>query len=222
MAWDKSKKWLETNRVWFETITALLLSLMAIVVGFTQCSIMNKQTEIAHMQYQSGIDPSIFVELIDMGVGKNGVYQLKIINNGTLDISDISIYENYLHCNKRKKALFLLELDGELLQLDPNNFSVSGFSILPSKKIALLEPGDNVPITIDIKNYIHETADGKIYPCFLRIRVEYIKKVDGKHYQNLYAFAITNVLTDLDSESVRFSIGDRPSVVKARNLLLNK
>jgi hypothetical protein len=186
------RKWLEANKIWFETVAAALISIMAIIVAIAQLSVMEKQSLIAERQFQSGIDPLISIELVDLGVGKNGVYNLKIINNGALDIADVAKYENYLTCPYEQK--------GSNLTIDSKSFSISSISTLPMKKVPLLKPDDEIPYTIDIKKHIAETTEGTHYPCFLRLRVDYHKKVDGKPYRKLAAFGISNILFDLESD----------------------
>ncbi len=46
------RRWLETNKIWFETIAASLLSLMAIVVSVAQNSTSSKQTGLLSLQTQ--------------------------------------------------------------------------------------------------------------------------------------------------------------------------
>jgi hypothetical protein len=213
MARIQVRKWLEENKIWFETVAAALISIMAIIVAFAQLSVMEKQSLIAERQFQSGIDPSISIELMDIGMGKNGIYNLKIKNNGALDICDVAIYENYLNCPFEQK--------GSHLAIDSKSFSISGISTLPMKQVPLLKPDDEVPYTIDIKKHIAETTEGTLYPCFLRLRVDYRKKVDGKPYQKLAAYGISNILFDLESEGSRAMLGNQPHIARVRELLLN-
>jgi len=173
----RARKWLERNKVWFETIAAALISIMAIIVAVAQWSVMEKQSLIAERQYQSGIDPIISIQLENLGLGENGIYNLKIVNNGVIDICDVAIYENYLTCPFEQK--------GEHLALDSKSFSISSVSTLPKKIVPLFKPGDEIPYTIDIKKHIADTTEEKQYPCFLRFRIDYYKKVDGKPYRKL-------------------------------------
>jgi hypothetical protein len=207
------RKCLETNKIWFDTIAAALISIMAIIVAVAQLSVMEKQSLIAERQYQSGINPVISIEMEDLGVGENGVYKLKIINNGVLDICNVEIYEIYLTCPYEQK--------GEHLAVDSKIFSISSISTLPIKKVPLVKSGDEIPYTIDIKKYIANTTEGKQYPCFLRLRIDYYKKVDGKPYRKLSAFGISNILFDLESEASKVVLANQPHINRVRDLLLN-
>lgn len=205
------RKWLETNKVWFETIAAALISMMAIIVAIAQWSVMEKQSVIAERQYQAGIDPIISIEIEDLGVGKNGVYKLKIINSGVLDICNVEIYENYLTCPFKQ--------EGKYIKMDTKRFGISVISTLPKKKFPLIKHGHNIPYMIDIHNKIYNTTEGKQIPCFLRLRIDYDKKVDGKPYRKLYAFELGNVLMDLESEGS--NVLNQPHINRIRDLLLN-
>jgi hypothetical protein len=209
----KIKKCLETNKIWFETIAAALISIMAIIVSIAQLSVMEKQSLIAERLYQSGIDPVISIEVEGIGVGENGVYKLKIKNNGVLDICNVEIYENYLTCPFRQ--------EGNHLAIDSKTFSISSISTLPTKKVPLVKPGDEIPYTIDIKKHIANTTEGKQLPCFLRLRIDYYKKVDGKPYRKLSAFSISNILLDLESEGSKAMLSNQPHINRVRDLLLN-
>lgn len=44
--WDKKRDWLEKNKIFFETITAVFLAIMAIVVSFEANQIASYQTKI--------------------------------------------------------------------------------------------------------------------------------------------------------------------------------
>lgn len=208
------RKWLENNKVWFETVAATLIAIMAIIVSVAQWSVMEKQSLIAERQYQSGIDPVISIEIEDFGVVKNGVYKLKIINSGVLDICNIDIYELYLTCPFERKEKSLV--------IDTKRFGISSISTLPKKKVSLLKSGDEIPYKIDIKGQIFNTTEGKQIPCFLRLRIDYYKKVDGKQYTILYAFSMGNVLQDLDSEASKVMTANLSHINRIRQLLLNK
>ena len=82
MASIRAREWLIKNKIWFETAAAALLSLMAIVVSGAQLFVMQQQSLVAEKQYQTSIEPLIVIELEDeLGLGKNGVYKLKIVNS---------------------------------------------------------------------------------------------------------------------------------------------
>jgi len=46
------RNWLQNNKIFFETITAALLSLMAIIVAVVHIGIANKQTKLSEIQTQ--------------------------------------------------------------------------------------------------------------------------------------------------------------------------
>jgi hypothetical protein len=46
------RAWLKTNKIWFETVAASLLSLMAVVVSVSQSRTASKQTELLSLQTQ--------------------------------------------------------------------------------------------------------------------------------------------------------------------------
>ena len=207
------KNSLETNKIWFETIAAALISIMAIIVSFAQLSVMEKQSLIAERQYQSEIDPVITIGLENLGLGENGVYKLKIANIGALDICNVQIYEYYLTCP--------CEIQGQNLACDSKSFGISSVPTLPIKTVPLIKADDEIPYTIDTKKHIANTTRGKEYPCFLRLRIDYQKKVDGKKYRKLKAYGISNILMDLESDASKVMSSNLPHFGKVRDLLLN-
>ena len=87
--------------------------------------------------------------------------------------------------------------------------------------LTVIKPGDEIPYTIDIKKHIADTTEGKRLPCFLRLRIDYVKKVDGKPYRKLSAFLIGDILLDLESEGIRTILANEPHINRVRDLLLN-
>ncbi|MBU3946778.1 MAG: hypothetical protein KJ826_00965 [Proteobacteria bacterium] len=207
------KNCLEINKIWFETIAAVLISSMAIIVSIAQWSVMEKQALIAERQYQSEIDPVISIGVENLGMGENGVYKLKISNIGALDICNVQIYEFYLTCPCERR--------GQDLSCDSKSFAFSSVPNSPIKTVLLIRPDDEVPYSIDIKKYIANTQRGEEYPCFLRLRIDYQKKVDGKKYRKLKAYGISNILMDLESDAIKVTSSNLPHFEKVRDLLLN-
>lgn len=93
---NKIKTYLENNKIFFETIAALLISIMAIIVSISQCSISKSQTELLKVQtdisknmYLSSLEPDIRIrfhenksadsyDVIIKNLGMQLVYELRI------------------------------------------------------------------------------------------------------------------------------------------------
>lgn len=83
-----ARKWLETNKIWFETLAASVLSLMAIVVSIGQSCATSKQTELLTIQTK-GVEaqalPQFEVALrpkLNDSTGKFDDYVLVVNNRG--------------------------------------------------------------------------------------------------------------------------------------------
>lgn len=82
------RDWLKTNKIWFETVTASLLSLMAVIVSVAQSCTASKQTELMRLQTQvaeAQALPQFEVALrpkFDSATGKYDDYILVVGNRG--------------------------------------------------------------------------------------------------------------------------------------------
>jgi hypothetical protein len=82
------KKWIESNKIWFETVAASLLSLMAVIVSISQERTASRQTELLTIQTkiaEAQASPQFEVEMQkkrDDVSGKFDDYTLVVNNRG--------------------------------------------------------------------------------------------------------------------------------------------
>ena len=79
---------LKRNKIFFETIAAILLSVMAIIVSVSQNTIAKKQITLSET-------PIISIEPPENVKGKIGEFKLFLKNISLADLYDIRIYEDY-------------------------------------------------------------------------------------------------------------------------------
>lgn len=117
------KTWLQSNKIWFETVAASLLSLMAIIVSVGQNSIASKQTELLTIQTkiaEAQASPQFEVEMrpkLNDATAKFDDYTLVVNNRGGI-VEDFSV----------DAAVFLhLEASGAGLKTMKADVPVNGY-----------------------------------------------------------------------------------------------
>jgi hypothetical protein len=85
---NDTKRWLQRNKVFFETIAALLLSVMAVLVSFFQACVATRQTRLISLQtrvVESQVVPQFFLEVLappNNNVDANASRLVGVVNRG--------------------------------------------------------------------------------------------------------------------------------------------
>lgn len=165
------------------------LPLMVIIILFAQLRVMQnqadvseKQADISKRQYLSSVEPivSIGKQTESFLSGSSGVFTIKLKNIGIMDVYDVEIYVNYLICPCEKMKT------GKYLRCDVDNPTFPYLSTLPSKQFQELKVGEEIPYKIDTRKAIVDDN----YPCFMRLRLDYKRKVDSRNFSKIFAFAL--------------------------------
>ncbi|MDL1979882.1 MAG: hypothetical protein LWX02_00125 [Deltaproteobacteria bacterium] len=211
---------LDKIRNWFSMV---VLPLMVIIILFAQLKVMQnqadiseKQADISERQYLSSVEPivSIGEQAESFLSGSSGVFTIKLKNIGIMDVYDVEIYVNYLICPCEKMKT------GKYLRCDVDNPTFPYLSTLPSKQFQELKVGEEIPYKIDTRKAI---VDDK-YPCFMRLRLDYKRKVDSRNFSKIFAFTLhgdsaINMEHDGDS-TIRHKKSEKIASIK--DFLLNK
>jgi len=160
---------LERNKIFFETITATLLSFMAFMVSFNSCNIASSQLALSQ-------EPAIrFVQEKTVAGNDVASFMLSLKNTGLSDISDIEIYDDYFVAQKLSDKPILL-----------HRFGI--FSIQPSHIISTIKKGRAKNFQIEFKETHKQMldfflSDTKGYKMkLLRIIVRYRREIDGREF----------------------------------------
>ncbi len=147
-----------------------------------QADISKRQADISERQYLSSVEPivSIGKQTESFLSGSSGVFTIKLKNIGIMDVYDVEIYVNYLICPCEKMKT------GKYLRCDVDNPTFPYLSTLPSKQFQELKVGEEIPYKIDTRKAIVDDN----YPCFMRLRLDYKRKVDSRNFSKIFAFAL--------------------------------
>lgn len=157
------KNWLEANKVWFETVAASLLSLMAIVVSVSQNWVASKQTELLTIQTriaEAQASPQFEVEMrpkLNDLTAKYDDYVLIVNNRG-------GMVEDF-----RADAAFFLRLEvagagTEVLKADVpvNGYFTAGFlSAAGTGELVTMVGNHNNAIVVKLADELRELAHGR-------------------------------------------------------------
>ncbi|MCX5697397.1 MAG: isoprenylcysteine carboxylmethyltransferase family protein [Candidatus Omnitrophica bacterium] len=168
---------LERNKIFFETITATSLSIMAIIISV-------QANKIASNQLALSQEPVIRVVPEKTVIGNNvASFTLSLKNAGLSNIIDIEIYEDYFVAQK---------LPDKPISL--NRFGI--FSIQPNHIIPVIKKGEAKDFQIEFKE-IHKQmldfflSDAKGYKAgLLRLIVRYNREIDGREFSFAKVFFI--------------------------------
>jgi hypothetical protein len=89
---NKIRSCLKRNKIFFETVAAVLLSGMAIIVSCVQVDIRKMQNELARLQTKLSTDPILIIEPATQLQKNGGAFNLTIENIGNNDVFDIREY----------------------------------------------------------------------------------------------------------------------------------
>lgn len=131
-----------------------------------------------------------------------------------MDVYDVKIFVNYLICPCEKMET------GKYLRCNVDNPTFPYLSTLPSKQFQELKVGEEIPYKIDTRKAI---VDDK-YPCFMRLRLDYKRKVDSRNFSKIFAFGLHGETAEnLEHEGaniIRHKKSDKIASIK--DFLLNK
>ena len=121
----------------------------------------------------------------------------------------MKIYENYLICPCEKV--------GKLLECSPDNAKLPYLSSVPTKTYRELKVGKEIPYVIDTRKVIV----GESYPCFIRLRLDYKRKVDSHNFSKIFAFALHGEMA-VNLENEGSNVQYPQNIDSIRDFLLNK
>ena len=207
----KTRTWLSDNKIFFDTGKAVMLTAMAIIISIAQLIVMQKQTDIAERQYRSSIEPTVSIEPQSFLKGDSGVYTIKLKNTGIIDIYNVEIYENYLVCPCEKV--------GNYLECSTDNPTFPTISTLPSKQYQELKVGEEILYIVDSRKEI--IVEKMLFPCFMRLRLDYKRKVDSRNFSKIFAFTLHgDMIVNLEHEGAGVDL--HKNIASIRDFLLNK
>jgi len=221
----KTRTWLSDNKIFFETVAVVALPLMVIIILIAQliviqnqadisekqADISEKQTDIVERQYRSSIEPTVSIEPQSFLKGDSGVYTIKLKNTGIIDIYNVEIYENYLVCPCEKV--------GNYLECSNDNPTFPNISTLPSKQYQELKVGEEIFYIVDSRKEI--IVEKMLFPCFMRLRLDYKRKADGRNFSKIFAFGLHgDMIVNLEHEGAIVSL--HKNFARIRDFLLNK
>ena len=184
--------WLKKNKIFFETITATLLAIMAIFVSCTQ-------TKIARNQMALSVVPIVFIEPAKIVKGTTGEFTLFLKNDSPAELYDIGINEDYFVSSTSEDGQTTLRSFGALI-------------VWPQGSIERLKSGGRKSFTISFKTICEQmdtffnSKDKGMKMKIVRLTVEFRRKLDGRKFRYLKAYVITgndNLLLDYDQRDIR-------------------
>ncbi|MFC2092467.1 hypothetical protein ACFLSV_01080 [Bacteroidota bacterium] len=201
----KIREWLEKNKIFFETVTAVLLALMAISVSYFQCNISKNQLAIS-------VEPRLLIEPSEIVKGSIGEFELTIKNPSLAEIYDVRIYEDYF---------VTLTNDDNRVQL----IRIGIFTTLPDTIILQLKPNDETKFNISFKSIIEQMRDfytnrKGLKMRIMRLIIKYRRKLDGKEFKQTKAYVIGedgDHLFDNDDREVKTP--NMPNFNEIKNIL---
>ena len=101
---SKIRSCLKRNKIFFETVAAVLLSGMAIIVSSVQVDIGKTQNELAQFQMNLSTDPILIIEPTTQVQSTDGTFNLTVKNIGFNDVSDIREYTTHFTLKGRIKG----------------------------------------------------------------------------------------------------------------------
>lgn len=210
---DKIRDWLSMVALPLMVIIILIAQLK---VMQNQADISEKQADISERQYLSSVEPivSIGEQTESFLSGSSGVFTIKLKNIGIMDVYDVEIYVNYLICPCEKMKT------GKYLRCDVDNPTFPYLSTLPSKQFQELKVGEKIHYKIDTRKAI---VDDK-YPCFMRLRLDYKRKVDSRNFSKIFAFSLHGDLASNMEHEGASAIRHKKSekIASIKDFLLNK
>lgn len=193
----KVKRFLEQNKVFFETIAFVSISFMALIVSFAQCNIEKQQEKLLKTQTEFLYTPNLKVSLEGIWDSK---YKLVLKNEGSTNIDAIKIYVH--------SATYFTH---------SNEFSFYMKSNIPWEKISTLGAGKTDTLEIDTSDVsrrfsfyqFHKEADISPEWSYLTIpiniyEIKYQSGPDHKDFSIKKYFRIAR-----DSKSEKLLIGDQ-------------
>jgi hypothetical protein len=180
----KTRNWLKKNKIFFETIAAVLLSFMAILVS---CS----QSEIAKNQLILSENPIILVEPSGIVKGSTGEFKLFIENISLTELYNIRIYEDYFAVITQANNLI-------------NLVTMGPFITQPNSTIQQLKLNEKEAITINFKSIIESMKKSEMR--IVRLKIKYRRRLDGKEFTQTKAYIIDfscNFLIDYDERGIK-------------------
>lgn len=201
----KTRDWLEKNKIFFETVAAISLSIMALLISCTQ-------SEIARNQLILSENPRILIEPSEVVKGSIGEFKLFVRNVSLAELYDIRIYEDYFVTMAQEDGSISLVRMGALIT-KPN-------SIVPQ-----LKPNKKENIIINFKSIIENMKEfyrghQGLQMRIARIKIKYCRKLDGKEFMQTKAYIIAgqgDFIIDYDERGIRTPV--TPSFEDIKNIL---
>lgn len=199
---------LKRNKIFFETIAAILLSVMAIIVSVSQNTIAKKQITLSET-------PIISIEPPENVKGKIGEFKLFLKNISLADLYDIRIYEDYF--------VSLTPKDGPTKLV---RFGI--FTTKPNSSIQQLKLNEKQSFTISFRS-MHEDMN-QFYNSEIkghrmkiaRLIIKFRRKLDGKEFIQSKAYIIAghgDYLLDYDERDIRLSVSGEPTFGDIKKIL---
>jgi hypothetical protein len=210
---DKIRDWLSMVVLPLMVIIVLILQLK---VMQNQADVSEKQVDIIERQYHSRVEPIISIgeQAETFLKGSSGVFTIKLKNIGIMDVYDVKIYVNYLICPCEKMET------GKYFDCNIDNPKLPYLSTLPSKQIQELKVGEEIPYKIDTRKAIVDNN----YPCFMRLRLDYKRKVDSRNFAKIFAFSLFGDWAENMEHEGASTIPHKKSekIASIKDFLLNK
>lgn len=157
------RAWLTDNKIWFETLTASLLSLMAVIVSVAQSCTASRQAELTSLQTQiaeAQALPQFEVALrprLNDATGKFDDYVL-VVNNRGGPIHDFAAEAAYfIQITIPGEGLSLLKADVPV----NGYFTASFISVASTGELVTMVGNHNNARTAEIQQELRQAADAK-------------------------------------------------------------
>lgn len=154
------KKWLKDNKIYFETIMTISLTLMGIVVSFislsidkTVADIQKEQLELQHLLNMPVFNVSSIrhrEEYIVDGIIYAPCMEYEIVNNGG------NIYDGYLKTKGRVEVTVENEEQDILIVLENSQRFLKSYSYYNANRKSFTIKSDFDNRYIELKNYLHD------------------------------------------------------------------
>lgn len=172
---SKIKDFLKENKIYFETIAVILLSIMALIVS-------SSQLKIAKHQLLLSEDPILICYPPQKGNDTPGKINITIENPSMSDLYEIKIFEDYfLATNPTNKNLKLIRYGA--MFLSPNETIPK----LKSKTSSVININYENTFKQLSENYSKQTGPKRM---FVKILIKFRREVDGKEFQTAKVFVI--------------------------------
>ena len=182
----KLRQFLKRNKIFLDTITALLLSSMAIALTVVQVGISRNQLILS-------VDPVLWVEPSRTVSGAVGDIKIEISNLGIAELYEIEVYESYFVTQS---------LENKTVQLAP----IGKRNIYPNTKIKALLPDETKDFNVDFKYIVARMEDfyrnrKGLHMKVCRLILKYRRRLDGKRFSQSKFYIIAghgDSLVDFD------------------------